>query len=168
MTAPHGEAPGAHRVRLVVGRADPPSGGSSGVPGVRDVEPADLRDPDAEIFGWTCTCGNGSAFLHPLWRARQMAADHQETMERLALRGELVAGAVPSVLPESAAEIAALITRLAQRLGALALSVEFEDDREIVLKHLGTAAAAIEMAQRDARDTRDIHDARDADRAAES
>lgn len=153
MTAPHGEAPGAHRVRLVV-RADPPSGGPSDVPGLRDVEPGDLRDPDAEIFGWTCACGSGSAFLQPLWRARQMAADHQETMERLALRGELVAGAVPSVLPESAAEIAALITRLAQRLGALALSVEFDDDREIVLKHLGTAAAAIDMALRDARDTR--------------
>lgn len=104
MTAPHGEAPGAHRVRLVV-RADPPSGGPSDVPGLRDVEPGDLRDPDAEIFGWTCVCGSGSAFLQPLWRARQMAADHQETMERLALRGELVAGAVPSVLPEGRREL---------------------------------------------------------------
>ncbi|MDN3358748.1 hypothetical protein [Actinomadura sp. DC4] len=133
-----------HRARTVIGPGAPEFR-TAGTPSPREPGGRELATPEAEIFGWDCTCGNGSSFPMTLRFADECVVKHVEAMARYAEREvRLTFTADPT-----ATGVAALIGRLAGRIPALlnADSAATADHRRAVVEQLTGAIAAIEKAR---------------------
>lgn len=130
-----------HRARTVLGPGAPEFR-EADAPPPREPDAEDLATPEAEIFGWECSCGNGSSFPMILKFAEECVVNHVEAMARCAERDRrLTFGCDPT-----ATGVAALIDRLAGRLPGL-LADASDDDREEAVRRLTAAIAALEEAR---------------------
>jgi hypothetical protein len=135
-----------HRARTVLGSGAPKFRAAGASP-PREPGERDLAVPEADIFGWACTCGNGSSFAMTLRFANECVVKHVEAMARYAER-EL---RLTFCSDPTATGVAALIGRLAGRIPAL-LGAEpaaaTDEHRRDVVEQLTGAIAAIEKARR--------------------
>jgi hypothetical protein len=132
-----------HRARTVLGPGAPEFRAAGASP-PREPSERDLAVPEAEIFGWACTCGNGSSFPMTLGFADECVVKHVEAMARYAEREvRLTFSADPT-----ATGLAALIGRLAGKIPALLGADATDESRRDVVEQLTGAIAAIEDARK--------------------
>jgi hypothetical protein len=134
-----------HRARTVLGPGAPEFRAAGASP-PREPTARDLAVPEAEIFGWECTCGNGSSFPMTLRFADECVVKHVEAMARYAEREvRLTFTSDPT-----ATGVAALIARLAGRIPGLlgADPAATDEHRRDIVEQLTGAIAAVEKAIR--------------------